>query len=89
MSTPQKPTSSAAQRARPTASLSSSAEASVANNGAEKLMADGARERHQAESDEQERLRERLRHRTHGMMAQAMRAKHGEPGMRQDEQRRR
>ena len=39
MSTPRKPTSSAAQRVSPTVSLSSSAETSVANSGAEKLMA--------------------------------------------------
>ena len=39
MSTPQNPTSSAAQRARPTASLSSSADTNVANSGEEKLMA--------------------------------------------------
>ena len=39
MSTPQNPTSSAAQRAGPTASLSSSADTNVANSGEEKLMA--------------------------------------------------
>ena len=39
MSTPQNPTSSTAQRASPTASLSSNAEIRVANSGAEKLMA--------------------------------------------------
>ena len=39
MSTPQKPRSSAAQRAWPIASLSSSADTNVANSGAEKLMA--------------------------------------------------
>jgi hypothetical protein len=39
MSTPQKPTSSATQRAIPTFSLSSSAEMSTVNSGAEKLMA--------------------------------------------------
>jgi hypothetical protein len=39
MSTPVRPTSSAIQRARPTTSLSTSAETRVANNGAEKLIA--------------------------------------------------
>ena len=39
MSTPQKPTSSAIQRAGPTVSLSSSAEMRAVNSGAEKLMA--------------------------------------------------
>ena len=39
ISTPQKPMSSAAQRERPTTSLSNSADTRVANSGAEKLIA--------------------------------------------------
>ena len=47
----------------------------------------GAGERHQAERDQQECLRAALRNRAQHVMAKALRAEHGKPGVRQDEER--
>ena len=52
-----------------------------------KVDGDGAGKRHQAEGDQQKRLRAPLRNRTHHVMGQAPRAKDGKPGLRHDEER--
>jgi len=72
-------------RAKPTFSFSQRAAKSAANKGEEKINRNRAGKRHQAERDDDQTLRRRLRRTAAKMVAQPIRAQHSKTRARQDE----
>ena len=85
ISTPKKPTTSAAHRAGPTGSFRNTTEASAANSGAEKLIAVALASGIMLNAISSRRLRGELRHAAQHMRARPPRVQHRQPRGRQGE----